>query len=793
MSVRSTGASLFSTTVPTATGDWTIFGWFNVNTGTNGIPTHNQLSFNDSGGANPGLYFARDDGVANWNAYIWNGTTVAAVQALPTPPTGWVFLFATHASGSATYGLGWRTNSASAFTTATLSPGAQLTSINKLWLASDDGGESEMDASFRAFGVVSAVLTNAQLLSISQSPAAPGGALHFLPLLNAATVTTNQGTGGAWTPSGTWLNGASDPVFPGAELRTNRRAPGFPTRAPLPGIARIGVGLLVATTPTQQGNTGTGSAACQSFDATATGLVTFTGTGSAAASPFACDATGAFASVPTAAPAAQPQPQARLLYPIWRVAPPLLRLGSGFLTVSVATAPSFSGSGSAALSPFASSASGLETFTGTGSAALQPFAVTASGLVTFTGSGTAAMSPFAASASGSETFTGSAAAALAPFAASGSGLETFAASATAALSPFGGSAAGLETFTGTGSAALSPFDSLGFGSPPAVSWAASPQPQALGYPAKIRLRPLPRLNAGVLVPGLVSTGGSGSAALSPFGVSATGFVTFLGSATGAMSPFASSATGLETFTGSGSAAEAPFAASVAGAETFTGTASAACSPFAVSATGTSGNAFNGSASCAMSPFAVTASGLEAFSGTASAALSAFACLAAGLETFTGTGSAACQPFGAVGNGAQGAVFSGPASAAMSRFATSSAGAETFTGAGSCAARSFAVTGAGAEAFTGACSSALSPFGSSATGLHLLPITGTASCALSRFGASVAGIVLNPVSGTCTASLSPFNCNAISGVPFAVALARVRTARTTHLTSLSRRARITRLS
>lgn len=227
MSLRSTGASLFTNTVPSPTGDFSLVGWFNVRAGTNGVPTHNQLAFDDPAGANPGIYVARGDGSTSWEAYTWNGTTVTAQQTLATAPTPYVHLCVTHAAGSSNYGLLWRALGTETYTTATLAAGAQMSSLARLWLASDDGGETEMDALFRAFGTFAAVLTAAQCMALSQTAGGIAGAMHFLPLNNAAIPGLNL-VGTNWTPAGTWLADFNEPNFPNPRKPPPRLPPGPP-------------------------------------------------------------------------------------------------------------------------------------------------------------------------------------------------------------------------------------------------------------------------------------------------------------------------------------------------------------------------------------------------------------------------------------------------------------------------------------------------------------------------------------------------------------------------------------
>ncbi len=264
---------------------------------------------------------------------------------------------------------------------------------------------------------------------------------------------------------------------------------------------------------------------------------------------------------------------------------------------------SFTGTGSAAMSPDAVSGTGTETFTGTGSAAASPDAATATGAETFTGTGSSAASPMASSATGSvANFNGTGSAATSPNAVTGTATETFTGTGTAASSSFAAAATGTQTETGTASAATS-----------------------------------------------------------PFAATATGTQALPGTAVAAASPFASDASGAETFTGTGSAAASPFAASATSTQTITGSASAAVSPFAATATGSVGAAFTGTASAALSPFASAATSAETFTGTGSSAASPFASSASGTKTLTGTGTAAASPFAALGSSSGRVAFTALAS------------------------------------------------------------------------------------------------------------------------------------
>lgn len=292
----------------------------------------------------------------------------------------------------------------------------------------------------------------------------------------------------------------------------------YPARIPMPPQARLGKGVLASGPVPFQGfaiadvqafavaasgletYTGPASAAVQPFAVSASGTVSFSGSATAALQPFDVSASGSEGFLGSAGaalasfdglgygigvqpvnflPAAQYYgANVALSYPgKVRLKPPP-RIGSGILApVIVITGPAsaalssfavdgvgtvgggFIGTGSAALSPFAVTATGVETFTGTGSAALQPFDTSSSGSESFSGSGSAAAQPFNSSGAGisGDAITGPATAALSQFAVSSSGLETFSGAASAACSPFGITATGLENFAGSCTAALSRF------------------------------------------------------------------------------------------------------------------------------------------------------------------------------------------------------------------------------------------------------------------------------------------------------------------------------------------------
>ncbi len=304
-----------------------------------------------------------------------------------------------------------------------------------------------------------------------------------------------------------------------------------------------------------------------------------------------------------------------------------VRLNDPTFAISLATirggeaAIPITGTGSAALSPLASSATAAETFTGAASAARAPLAATATATETFTGTGGAATSPLGAAASGTEALTSSATAATSPLASIATATETFAGAGSAAEAPFAASATGAESVAGTGSAAAASFASNATATETFTGSASAAEASF----------------------GATGAGAQGSGAI--------GLVT--------LASIGAAGTGAETMTGTGSAAEASFGSSATATElqNITGTGSAALSPLASSAT--AAETFTGAASAARAPLAATGTAAEIFTGTVAAALSSIADSGAGtaeLLPITGTASADQSPFGAVGTGIGTPIF-----------------------------------------------------------------------------------------------------------------------------------------
>lgn len=591
--------------------------------------------------------------------YWFNGSGPAHAET-PTliSDTGVWHFFAMVWSGTAiTIYYGTETGTLS---TQTLTANFNSTDATIAFLGTDSGSENA-NASFRGARLWLAALTSGEITAERDSTtfaAVRSSNLDSDVRIASGTAPNVATTGTSWTLLGTWADDASNPAFtttalPAPPIAVNRRAPGFPRRAPLPGIPRLGSGLLVSQTSTYTFQDG--AAVVSSFATTATGALTFTATGTAASSSFAADATAVTSFI--AAFWAQPQPLARG-YPARRPAPPPPQVGRGTLVATTTLVVSVTGTASAAFGTFDLSSTGLLTFTATGSSSLSPFAITATGFETFTATASATMSPFAVTATGIEIFDSTATAAFSPFAVTSAGLETFTGSATAACSSFDASGSSASAFSGSASAVLSPF---------AVSGSAAE-----------------------------TFSGLASAACSSFAVSCSGSELFTGSATAVCQPFGSAGNGAlgAVFTGSGAATIASFATTSAGLETFTATASAGFSSFASSATGT--ESFIGLGSSALSPFAVSGNAAlgATFIGSGAATMSPFAAVTSGnLLRFIGSGSSAVSPFDSSGSGSE--TYLGSGTSSLSQFGAAVTGlVGSFIGVGTVAMAPFAIVSIG---------------------------------------------------------------------------------------------------
>lgn len=273
----------------------------------------------------------------------------------------------------------------------------------------------------------------------------------------------------------------------------------------------------------------------------------------------------------------------------------ILRVGANETRIVTSTfTPAFTGSGSSAMSGFASSGNAAEEFPSSGTSALTAFASSGTGTAGSsgtTGSGSSALQPFAGSGVGSEKFTASGTSALATFAASGSGSEKFVCSGGSAFRTFASSGVASEKFTGSGSSAFAQFAATGVGA-------------------------------------VANNIGSGSSAIRSFASSGSGSERFPASGSSAFMTFAGSGAATERFTASGTGALKSFACTGNARERFAASGTSGLASFACSGSGTTASGNLGSGSSALAAFASSGVGAECFSGSGTSAIAPFACTGA---------------------------------------------------------------------------------------------------------------------------------------------------------------------
>lgn len=193
--------------LPSATSSWTWHIWIKAA----GYPAGALVAYNKTGGSDE--YSGFDSGGTTvYNAYVYdtvvgNGANASIITG---SYTGWVFIACRHVGGTTAYDYGVRKEGDATITWTTLNFGTELTLLNTLSIFSDGFGGGG-PATAKAFVMLASTPSDASMLTRSQSLTDPGGTNTFLALNNAATATTNTGSSGTWSSSGTLTDGASEP------------------------------------------------------------------------------------------------------------------------------------------------------------------------------------------------------------------------------------------------------------------------------------------------------------------------------------------------------------------------------------------------------------------------------------------------------------------------------------------------------------------------------------------------------------------------------------------------------
>jgi hypothetical protein len=217
--LHTNGDYVSDATLPTMTGAFTIIWWQKCNSGEYGAGGENIIvGMGTTGGSSEGLLL--DVGIsANTTltavAFRTGGTDLQSTNVLTGSDTGWVCCMWRHAAGSATYRFSFRRENQFTWTTTSLTLGAQITTTGgSLFVGTDQFNEHALNSLTCSYVVQEIEATDSQALTWSQNiDAVPSGTnVHRLRLATAATATTNDGTGGTWTSTGTLQDDAGEPA-----------------------------------------------------------------------------------------------------------------------------------------------------------------------------------------------------------------------------------------------------------------------------------------------------------------------------------------------------------------------------------------------------------------------------------------------------------------------------------------------------------------------------------------------------------------------------------------------------
>lgn len=217
----SSGNDMRSTTLPTLTGDFNCGAWIRCNAGEFGGGTEHVPFYLGRGGASAG----NEGGIAI-DVGATNNTTISALAytAAGGPTifdvftgsfTGWAFYAFEHAAGSATYTIRWRKENEPVFQSHAIVNAAQFTANTspQFDLGNDHAGEHALDSDIRHAYCQQSLLTDKQLLLLSQQiyDDPTGSNLHYLRLISGPQANVNRGTSANWTITGALLTTATEP------------------------------------------------------------------------------------------------------------------------------------------------------------------------------------------------------------------------------------------------------------------------------------------------------------------------------------------------------------------------------------------------------------------------------------------------------------------------------------------------------------------------------------------------------------------------------------------------------
>jgi hypothetical protein len=218
MSVKFDGG-YYRASTPSGAGDFEIRGWVRID----------GYSTNDQGFVALGLASEQfigcetaDTGAGNFDAWCYGGGVGDAVAILTGSDTDWVFVCLQKAASSSEWTVKFLREGESSITTVgTIDSGTEPTTMDTTHVGNNPFG-SPQNSTQCSFGIYAGLHTDSELVAIANDLDYSGGSSEdtFLRMTAASGGSTNSGTGGSFSTSGTPTNGSDEPTVGGGGLES---------------------------------------------------------------------------------------------------------------------------------------------------------------------------------------------------------------------------------------------------------------------------------------------------------------------------------------------------------------------------------------------------------------------------------------------------------------------------------------------------------------------------------------------------------------------------------------------
>lgn len=225
-SVRFTGDSLSTSTLPTQTSAYHMGAWTQIRSGGYSPGGDTAIvAFGTTGGSSQGFQLAVGSGSTDITAIVFrNAAAQIDIETVFTgSSTAWFAWVLQYSGTGSAYTFRYRLENVTTWTTLTLDCGAVLSAGGTLWIGGDQfTGEEVVDGNVKGFWCQATTITDADALAAShnarQGIAPSGTNLHWLDLDSSTNVGVNGGTAGNWTVAGSPATDASTPTEGGSDL-----------------------------------------------------------------------------------------------------------------------------------------------------------------------------------------------------------------------------------------------------------------------------------------------------------------------------------------------------------------------------------------------------------------------------------------------------------------------------------------------------------------------------------------------------------------------------------------------